>query len=308
MDTPRISYQDKMPPALWVALPLGMLSICTASILVKLCPDAPAVVIACARLGISSLVLIPGAFAVKGRRLFHVPRQDIKYILLSSFFLSGHFLFWFLSLKHTSVLSSVVIVASNPLFVGLASYVFLKEKIHCYLLAGILLGTVGGIVIGFSDMQQGSNSLLGDLLSFGGAIMASSYFLIGRKVRGRLDLLSYITPVYAITALILLVLVVISGGTFSGYRNTTYVYFVLLAVFPQLIGHTSINWSLKYITATTVAVMVLVEPVGSAVLAYFFLGEGVTVVQVFGSGLILAGIFFSMLESGKHPSVHALDE
>lgn len=285
-----------MPLSLLIALPLGLLSICTASILVKLCPDAPAVVIASARLGIASLILVPGAVTVKGWRLFRIPWNDLKFILLSSLFLSAHFLFWITSLKYTSVLSSVVIVASNPIFVGAASYLLFREKIHRYLGLGILSGSVGGVIIAFADLHQGTGFAWGDLLSLGGAVMASSYLLVGRKVRKKLDLLSYITPVYGVTALILLATVILSGKGFSGYSPSTYLYFLLLAVFPQLLGHTSLNWSLKHITATTVAVLILIEPVGSGVLAYIFLGEGVTTMQAFGSVLILAGIFVSMLQ------------
>jgi len=288
-----------LPASLLIALPLGLISICTASILVKLCPDAPAVVIASARLGIASVILLPGAVTVKGWRLFHIPWEDLRFILLSGLFLSGHFLFWIASLKYTSVLSSVVIVASNPIFVGVASYLLFRERIHRYLALGILSGSVGGIIIALSDFHQGAGFVWGDLLSLGGAVMASSYLLVGRKVRKKLDLLSYITPVYGVTALILLAVVLISGKGFSGYSQSTYLYFLLLAVFPQLIGHSSLNWSLRYITATTVAVLILIEPVGSGILAYFFLGEGVSLMQGVGSILILAGIFFSMLEPGE---------
>ncbi len=295
-------------PLILIVLTLGIVSISTASIFIKLCPDAPPVVIASARLGIASLILVPGAIAVKGRKLFGVPRHYFKYILLSSIFLSAHFLLWITSLKYTSVLSSVVIVASNPIFVGFASYVLFNEKVHRYLFFGILLGVAGVILIAFSDMQTGPGLLYGDFLSLGGAVMASCYFIVGRKVRKKAHIFSYITPVYAITALILVGIVFIMGYDFSGYQQSTYIYFILLAIFPQLIGHSALNWSLRYVTATMVAVFVLGEPIGSSILAYFFLNETVTLIQIFGGILILSGIFMSLLEPSIMPPTPPITE
>ena len=288
----------KKYPLIFVILPVGIISISTASIFIKLCPDAPSVVIASARLGIASLILIPWAIGTKGSRLFDVSLHDFKYIALSSVFLSAHFLLWITSLKYTSVLSSVVIVTSNPIFIGLASYIMFKEKVHRYLFFGILLGIAGGVLIVMTDMHTGSRSVYGDFLSLGGAVMVSCYFLVGRKMRKTINLFSYIVPVYAITALILTGLAFFLGHNFSGYRQSTYVYFVLLAVFPQIIGHSSLNWSLKYVSATTVAVFVLGEPVGSTLLAYFFLNESVGLFQILGGILILSGIFLSIMEPG----------
>lgn len=283
---------------LLIVLPVGIVSISTASIFIKLCSDAPSVVIAAARLGIASLILVPGAVAIRGWKPLFVPWRHFKYILLSSIFLSAHFFLWITSLKYTSVLSSVVIVTSNPIFIGLVSYVLFKEKVHRHLFLGIILGIAGGVLIAFSDMRVSSYSLYGDFLSLGGAIMASCYFLVGRKIRKTVNLISYIVPVYALTALILTGFVYIMGHDFYGYQQSTYIYFVLLAIIPQLVGHSSLNWSLKYVTATTVAVFVLGEPVGSSILAYFFLNETVAPIQLVGGALILSGIFISMLTPG----------
>lgn len=289
-------------PLIISMLAVGIVSISTASIFIKLCHDAPPVVIAAARLGIASIVLIPGSMIFKGKRPLCIPSHHLKFIFLSALFLSLHFFFWITSLKHTSVLSSVVIVTSNPIFIGVASYLFFKERIHRFLLIGILLGLAGGILIALSDMHAGAgNSAYGDLMALGGAVMASCYFLVGRKVRKELDLLSYIVPVYALTSLLLLGLVIIFGHGFSGYSQSTYVYFVLLALIPQLLGHSSLNWSLKYVTATTVAVYVLGEPVCSSILAYFFLGEKATFLQVAGGLLILTGIFLAAKERTDTP-------
>jgi drug/metabolite transporter (DMT)-like permease len=294
--------QTARHPLLPLVLILGVVSISTAAIFIKLCADAPAVVIAAARLGIASVLLVPGAAAVRGRRLFHLPRRHLKHLLLAGLFLAAHFLLWITSLKHTSVLSSVVIVTTNPIFVGIASYVLFKERPAAALILAIVIAGAGGALIALSDVQQTGGSLYGDALALGGAVMASCYFLVGRRVRRDVHFLSYVTPVYATAAVVLIATAAATGYSFTGYASSTYLYFVLLAVVPQLLGHSSLNWALRYVTATVVAVVVLGEPVGSSILAYVFLHESVTPMQVFGGGLILVGIFVAVRSPREHPA------
>jgi len=289
---------DHRHPLLPAVLIVGVAAISTAAILIKLCADAPAAVIAAARLGIASLVLLPGAAAIRGKRLFDLPRGAFGHLLLAGVFLAAHFLLWISSLKHTSVVSSVVIVTANPIFVGAASLVLFREWPGRRLLAAIAVAAVGGALIALSDAGKGIGSLRGDALALGGAVMASCYFLVGRKLRRDIHFLSYITPVYAVAAVILVAAALATGHSFTGYAPATWLYFVLLAVVPQLIGHGSLNWSLRYMSATALVLVVLGEPVGAGALAYFLLDEPVTALQVCGGGLILAGVILAVVPNG----------
>ena len=78
-----------------------------------------------------------------------------------------------------------------------------------------------------------------------------------------------------------------------GFSGMTYVWILLLALVPQLIGHSIFNWILRYVPATLVAITTLGEPVGSAVLAYFILQEIPASLTLVGGFLILAGIYLS---------------
>jgi len=282
---------------------VGVLSISTAAVFIKLCEDAAPVVIAAARLGIATFVLLPIARGVRGRGLFELSRGQFVYLALAGCFLAAHFVLWITSLKHTSVLSSVVIVTSNPVFIGIASYFLFNERPSRSLVVAIFVAVAGGGLIALSDAGAETGSLRGDCLALGGAVMASCYFLIGRKVRREVHILSYLSLVYGVAAGVLVVLMLLCGRSFSGYADTTYIYFVLLAIVPQLLGHGSLNWALRYVSATTVAAFILGEPVGSAVLAYLALGEGVAPLQACGGALILVGVFLAAREAGaKEPT------
>ncbi len=272
-------------------LPIGVLAASTASIFIKLC-DAPALIIATYRMVLASLILLPYALCKKTGRTWG--RKEIGWLIASGLFLSLHFMFWIGSLKYTSVASSVVLVTTYPIFVGIGSRFFLKERMELYLVFGIILSVLGSGLISYGDMAISREALMGDGLALLGAIAVSGYFLVGRKMRKSHDLLSYIFPVYSAAGFLLVIFSLLSQKNFFGYSWTTYLLFLLLALIPQLIGHTTINWALKYLPASMVGVTYLGEPVGSSILAYFILNEELTSWKVFGGILILAGILIAL--------------
>jgi drug/metabolite transporter (DMT)-like permease len=276
---------------LYVLLPIGIIAVSTASIFIKLC-DAPVLIIATYRMMLPSLMLTPLACYQKKWRGWE--KDKIEWLLLSGLFLSLHFAFWIASLRYTSVASSVVLVTTHPIFVGIGGCLFLKERLGLNLIVGIALSVLGSGLLSYGDMNLSKEALMGDGLALLGAITASGYLLVGRKMRKDRDLLSYIFPVYSTAGLILILFALIFQEPFFGYSSSTYFYLFLLAFVPQLIGHTTFNWALKYLRASMVAIISLGEPIGSTLLAYFILGEGLTIWKVLGGILILAGILIAL--------------
>ncbi len=275
---------------LYILLLIGIIAISTASIFIKLC-DAPVLIIAAYRMVLASLVLMPFAWRRKTWRGWG--RNEWGWSLLSGFFLSLHFAFWVASLKYTSVASSVVLVTTHPIFVGIGGWLLLKEKIGLNLIFGIALSVLGSALISYGDGSLSKEALMGDGLALLGAIAASGYLLVGRKMRKNRHLISYIFPVYSTAGLILILLALIFQEPFFGYSSSTYLYILLLAIVPQLIGHTTFNWALKFLPASLVAVAILGEPIGSTILARTILGEGLTAWKILGGISIFSGILIA---------------
>lgn len=281
-----------MQPRVFVVLLFAVGVISAASIMIRLA-EAPALVIAAYRLGVTGLLVGPTAFALRRRELRALDRRDWLLSLLSGAFLSLHFILWISSLQFTSVASSVVFVTTNPIFVGLGSFFILGERLPRVLIGGIVLAVVGAVMIGSGDLALGGTALAGDLLALLGGIAHTGYLLIGQRVRVKTDVLSYIAIVYGMAAALTLIAAVLSGISVVGYPAMTYVWMVLLALGPQILGHSSYNWALRYVSAAAVAVIILGEPVGAAILAYVILGEGLTWWKVIGGALVLSGIYLA---------------
>ena len=284
---------------------IGIVAISFASIFIRFCSDVPSIMIATYRLTLSSVILLIIAKS-KGIRFSSYNKKHLLMGILGGFFLSLHFSFWISSLKFTSVASSVVLVTMNPIFIGIFSYLFFKEKQPAELILGIILSFLGSIilVVGDSGLQgltvQNPSFLLGDILAFLGAIMASGYLMVGSKLREEMDVLPYISMVYTFSASFLLITAISLQVPFTGYKPSSYFYMVLLAIVPQLIGHTAINWALKHLKASMVAITILGEPIGASILAYIIFRETIKSFQSVGIILIFLAIIIASRRAKKY--------
>ena len=285
-------------PAVIFALAGGLLVVSTASILTRLAQaeGVPSLAIAAWRLTLASLILVPLMTWKAGGEL-RALGADRLWLLGSGVFLALHFATWILSLQFTSVASSVALVTTNPIWIGLFSFFILRERVQAAKLAAITLALAGSGVILWNDAGQVTQSApqptLGNALALTGSLAMCGYLLIGRRLRGHLSLVAYIGVVYVVAAACLMGAALATGTTMAGYPIAAWGWLAALALGPQLLGHTAFNYALKHISATTIAVVVLGEPVGSSILAWWLFGEAIGPVKLAGMGLLLAGVFLA---------------
>ena len=276
----------------YVVLVFGIIGVSTGSIFARLA-DAPALVTAAYRMGLSALILIPLAAWKAGDELRNLSVRDIKLALLSGFFLALHFASWISSLDYTAISNSVVLVNTIPLWVGLFTPLISKDRISRATITSIIVSVIGAAIIGFGDFAIGGRALWGDLLAVIGAICAAVYLLFGRKLRRKLSLLSYVAICYGSAAVILWLVVLFLNLPIAGYSIQTVTAFWAMALISQLVGHTSYNWSLKWFSTSLVAVALLGEPIGSTLLAYIIFDEGLTWLKLIGGLFILSAIYIA---------------
>ena len=222
--------------------------------------------------------------------------RQLGLALAAGLCLAAHFGTWITSLEYTSVASSASLVTTNPLWIGLASFVLFRELPGRAMLAGIALSLSGSLLIFLSDSRHataGSHPMLGNLLAIAGAWFFSAYLMLGRRLRAGLTLTLYIWMVYGIAALFLFGAAAGKGAALSGYSAIGWLALAGMALGPQLVGHTSYNWALKHVSPVFVAVVTLGEPVGCALMAYLLFGETLAPLQAAGFVLLLGGIYLA---------------
>jgi drug/metabolite transporter (DMT)-like permease len=289
-----------------IVLLVGIIAVSASSIFIRNAQTAaPSLVIAAYRMTIASLVVVPVALWRHQKELRELRATEWLLAAASGAFLAIHFAVWVTSLEYTSVTSSVVLDATSPIWVAIGSWLLLRERLTRPVIFGLIVAIAGSLVIGLGDMMQGASSasLLGNSLALLGALTVTGYWLIGRRLRGSLSLVPYVAIVYSMAAVVLLIMVAGARQPLTGYDTTTYVWLVLLALVPQLVGHSSFNWALARLPAVFVAVATLGEPIGATVLAYFLLSETPTAIRMFGAALVLVGIAVTMSRQPSAASV-----
>jgi drug/metabolite transporter (DMT)-like permease len=282
----------------YLMLAIGVISVSTSAIFVKLA-TAPAAVIAFYRLFFSVLFMVPFFIFKHVKELRMITKNDWIYSIIAGVFLAFHFILWFESLNYTSVASSTVLVTLQPIFAFVGTYFFFKERLSIAALLSGLLGVLGSVIISWGDFRISGMALFGDILALAACAMVTAYLLVGQSVRKRLSLMTYTFVVYGISSVTLFLYVVLLRYPLYPYPASDWMYFALLALVPTLLGHTLFNWSLKWVSTSTISVSILLEPVGATILAYYILNESVVWTQIMGGCLIVFGIAFYMRSERK---------
>jgi drug/metabolite transporter (DMT)-like permease len=283
-----------VPPA--AALLVAVIAVSWSGPLVRF-TDAPALAVAAWRLLLST-AFIAVVLLLRRQPLPRLTRRDMLLALLGGAFLAAHFWSWIASLDYTTVSSSVVLVSTQPVFVALLSGVVLGEAATRRQWAGILVAVAGAAVIAWGDFALGGPALFGDLLALAGAVFVSIYYVIGRRLRTELDLWWYIGIIYGIAAAVLtLAALALPGVRLTGYGGSDWLVFLALAAGPMMLGHTGVNYALRYVRAYVANLALLGEPVGATLIAWLLpaIAEVPGPQTLIGGVLIVTGIALTIV-------------
>lgn len=303
-----VSLRPAVPPGL--VLLVAVLAMSWAGPLIKF-TTAPAQVVSAWRL-IFSVAFIGIVLVLRRGRIATVRLQlrEWLFAIAAGIMLALHFWTWIASLHYTSVAASVVLVDMQPIFVALLSGVLLHERATRTQWLGILIACTGAVIIGLGDAHSSGvfsrNALFGDVLALVGSLFVSGYYIIGRRLRQQLDLWLYIGIVYGIAALMLVLIIVADPKTsLTGYPGRDWLVFLALAAGPMMLGHTGVNWALRYIRAYVANIVLLGEPVGATLIAWLLpqLREVPSVATVAGALLIGTGILTSALKRSGEQTI-----
>ena len=288
----------------YVVIVVAIVATSSAAILIRLAldEDMPPLLIACARLLIATLALTPIVLRRYRDTVAGLAGNELKLITLAGICLAVHFTAWVSSLQHTTVLVSVVIVSTGPIWVAILEVIFLHIRLSRLVVLGLIVALFGGVIIGFplqgapSAAQSAENvnaTITGALLALVGALTVSVYLLIGRKLRSKLPVVPYVWLVYAVASICSLLVIGITSTPISGFRPQGYLVLLAMGLVPQLLGHSSLNYLLEYFPAAMVSMFSQLEPIGSAILAVILFRELPPGKQIVGSAIIIIGVILA---------------
>lgn len=272
----------------YILLFISILSISFSSILIK-SSDTPTSVAGMYRLFITVILMLP---FVPWRRLrfLEMSRKDWCIVLLSGLFLGLHFLLWMESLVYTSVASSMVILSLQPLFVMIGSIFIFRERANLVTIACLITALIGSIIIAWGDIGVSKEALIGDGLSLLGTVFVSAYMLAGQKVSHKINANLYSVIVFFLGGSVMLIYSLLNHSSLIEYQSSDWIYFLLLALIPTILGQYLINLLLKTLGAATISVGIIGEPILAIMLAFLFLGETISFFQFIGGMMTIFGM------------------
>jgi len=265
---------------LYALLFLAVLSVSSASIFVVLA-NTPGSVTAFWRLFFSVLILL--AFT----RSIRVPkRSEVVYPIVAGTALAIHFSSWMQSLFYASVAVSTTIVCTHAIFSAVFSS-FFGERPKLSQVIGVVIAIIGVYFLSGADP---SSKPEGIILALVGALAGGVYFTLGRFSRSKIDFESYVLFTYATAALVSFAISYLIKLPLFDYPLKTWIFFVLLAAIPMMLGHTLINYLLRRMKVVPVTASIIGEAVGAAFLAWIVLGQALDAKTYLSMILVLFGI------------------
>lgn len=290
---------EKSPIHPYIPIIIGVMSVSLSAIFVKLA-NADSGVIAFYRMLFSVLIMSPW-FIIKYRyEVKQLTKRDWLFSSIAGVFLAFHFILWFESLNYTSIASSTVLVTMQPLFAFIGTYIFFKEKITLKTILAGSITIVGSVLISWGDFKISGAAFYGDMLALIACALITGYLLFGQDVRQRLSLITYTMLVYSISTITLFFYILIKGESLGPYPLSDWVWFLLLAIIPNLLGHNLFNWALKWVSTNVISIAILFEPVGAAILAIVLFKEFLTLTQIGGGIIVILGIMLFVIDNRKN--------
>ncbi len=269
------------------------MAVSTGALFVRFADPAPPMAKAAWRCGLAAIFLLLIGRRSALRPLGKLPRKQQWRLALAGLFLALHFATWILSLSYTSVASSLFLFTTAPIWTAILGAAFFGQRATRNEWLGSVVCLTGAGVLGWGELAVGSDALLGDALALAGAITFAVFLILGRELQKQVPGMSYLIATYGSAALFLIGGCLILGYPLAGYPTPTYGWLLLLAVVPQMLGHSAYNLSLRHFSAATVSITLAGEPVIGTLLAWVFLAEALTAATLVGGSILLAGIFLA---------------
>ena len=230
----------------------------------------------------------------KGHKLFN---------MLSGVFLAFHFICWYLALANTSVFSASALVSLQPIYAMVGTYLVFRQKPARSVALPLIIALIGSFVLILPSAQgEGAGSLFGNIMAAAAGIFMAAYLMCGKYSMEKISLGGYATVTYGVCLAVMAAAALIFRMPVSLDYKVLAICFAL-SISATLFGHTLINWSLPYVGAFFVTVVLLGEPVGASIVAYFMFGTVPGWMELAGGAMVIAGIAMLVVRSGRRKKI-----
>jgi drug/metabolite transporter (DMT)-like permease len=250
---------------------------------------APALAISFWRNALATAVLAPVALGRRRAELGAVDRGTRRATVVAGAMLALHFGTWVSSLKLTSVASSTALVSLQVVWIAGWDR-WRGRRLPTAGMLGIVVALAGALVVTGVDVTVSRRALAGDLLALVGSVAVAVYTVIGARARRTTSTTTYTFICYGTAAVLLAAAALVGRQPLGGYAGRDWALLVLVTCTAQLLGHSVFNHLLATTPPVVVALAILLEIPGAALIAAALLGQVPPPSAVAGLVLVLGGM------------------
>ncbi|NOW96205.1 DMT family transporter [Mucilaginibacter sp. SG564] len=275
-----------------ISLAIGILCIAFSPIFVKLC-GAPPITAAFYRVFLAWVVLAPWCFWKVNLK---ITTKDLLTAFLGGLIFASDIAVWNISLGHISATISTLLANLAPVWVGLISFFILRKKSGMLFWAGTGIAMVGMIIlVGYQNIL-GLQFNIGIVLAILASIFYSIYIVITNNILQRIGTLSFMFYNMLAASIFLLIISCWQGNNLVDFPLNSWLCFLGMSLLCQLTGWITINYSLRFLESTKVAIALLGQTVIAGIIAVILLHESLQLKEIIGSVIVLAGIAVTFLK------------
>ena len=282
-----IKLHKDHPWILYLLLLFGILCISWSAILVKIA-DISGFGSGFYRLLIGTVGIIPVWL------YFRKPitdRNGVKIAIICGILFACDIALWNTSIMLSKTTISTLLANLAPVWVGIGSLLFMKEKPSRIFWIGTFISILGvTIIIGLNQVLQ-ANLNFGNVLAIIASMFYGAYLITVRKGRNSLDTFSFTTISMIASTVVLGFICLVTSTHLWGFSTTTWLALGTLGIVPQLLGWLAINQALGHIKPTAASVTMLSQTAFTAVFSVLILGEILTIHEIGGAVVVLVGIY-----------------
>jgi drug/metabolite transporter (DMT)-like permease len=196
---------------------------------------------------------------------------------------------FFSAIKATSIADVLVIGALQPALVLLVAGRLFGEHVDRAELGWIAVSVLGVVVFVLGSSTTPAWSLRGDLFAVASLLVWTAYFLVSKQVRRRVLAVEYMTTVTVVAAVVVTPVALLSGNSLGGLSRYDWAMILLFLAAAQA-GHVMLAWAHEHVDVTLSSMLILAQPVLTAVAAWLILSEPITWAMAVGGGIAIGAL------------------
>ncbi len=218
---------------------------------------------------------------------------DYRRLVVAGVFFTGDLAFWHWSINYTTVANATLLVNFAPVFVTLASWLLLQQRISRIFIIGLGTALTGAAILIGASVELNPHYFWGDFLALVAAAFYGGYQLSVKYLRREFSVATIMTWNSLVMCLLLLPAAFLAGETILPANLQGWLVLLALALLIHIGGQGLIAFGLGHLPATFSSVTLLLQPVMAAIFAWLLLNELLSPRQIVGGIVVLVGIIIA---------------